>query len=78
MNSLTACLRYFLAGERWIIDLFREKKTGELFPHTPRTNMNQLQSFSRSAACITDSPKNNVSQPLILQYSGSLSGALIC
>ena len=33
--------------------------------------------FSRSAACITGSPENNVSQPF-LQYSESLSDALIC
>ena len=47
------------------IDLFRKKKEDKsVIPHTPRTNMpmathtaNELQSFSRSAGCITGSPR---------------------
>ena len=48
-----------------------EKKTGELFPMPMTTHIFEI-------GCLYHRfPKNNVSQPF-LQYSGSLSDALIC
>ena len=61
------------------IDLFRGGKDGRVIPHYPRTNMqmathtvNELQFFFRDWL-----PASQVPQEY-LQYSGSLSDALIC
>ena len=71
-----------VGGGITVIDLGRKK--GGLFPIFPRTNMpmathtvNELQSFFDTGCLHHRFPKNNVSQPF-LQYSGSLSDALIC
>ena len=61
-----------------------KKKSGRVVPYNPRTNMpmathtvNELQFFFEIGCLHHRFPKNNVSQPF-LQYSESLSDALIC
>ena len=61
------------------IDLFQkeEEKTGELFPILLGQTMPMTTHIFEIGCLYHRFPKNNVSQPF-LQYSGSLSDALIC